>query len=461
MNFPEEFIKRIKDQQGINGDALIQSLGEPSPVSIRINNNKWHGLPMDGDRVPWCKEGWYLTRRLSFTLDPLFHSGCYYPQEASGMFVGEAFRQLSAGKSEIRVLDLCGAPGGKSTHLASVIGDRGILIANEVIRSRASILAGAITRWGSQNTIVTNSDPASFSALENYFNIISVDAPCSGEGMFRDEIAVKEWSVANTELCAERQKRILMDVWPALKPGGYLIYSTCTFNPSENEENIRWLTETGEGESIHLNIDGFEGITEISYNGITGYGFYPDKIKGEGFFLSVVRRNEESGAGDTGKRKRLARPDIREEKSVIRSLINKEVPLFLRDADDIFAVPVGAEEFAMLKSKLNIIKRGTHLYQVKRDDIIPSHELVVSGLLSEEAFPAINLEYGDAISFLRKENLVNKGFPKGWVIVKYLDINLGLVKNIGSRVNNYFPVGWRILMAAGREAAPIIEWVKQ
>lgn len=288
--FPEGFLQRIHDQKYINSEALIEALKETSPVSIRINSSKWNKIPLNSERVQWCKYGYYLVSRPSYTLDPLFHSGCYYPQEASSMFLEQVVQQVSGSMENIRVLDLCGAPGGKGTHLSNLIGPTGLLVANEVIRSRAQVLAESIIKWGYGNTLVTQNDPAAFGRLPGYFDIILVDAPCSGEGMFRSDVAIKEWSVENTLHCSERQKRIVMDVWPALKENGILIYSTCTFNPGENEENMRWLTNKQEAESVRLNIADFYGIKEIDYQGIYGYGFYPDKIRGDGFFISVIRK---------------------------------------------------------------------------------------------------------------------------------------------------------------------------
>jgi 16S rRNA C967 or C1407 C5-methylase (RsmB/RsmF family) len=259
--FPEEFVQRISSQKYINAEALLDALKEPSPVSIRINRAKWDKIPVDSDPVPWCENGWYLASRPSYTLDPLFHAGCYYPQEASGMFLEQVLLQSAGPLENIRVLDLCGAPGGKSALISDLIGPDNLLVANDVIRSRASILAETITKWGSGNTIVTNSDPAVFGRLPGCFDIILVDAPCSGEGMFRTEIAVSEWSSENASLCTERQKRILMDIWPCLKENGILIYSTCTFNPGENEENIRWLTGRNQAECIRMDLSSFECIT--------------------------------------------------------------------------------------------------------------------------------------------------------------------------------------------------------
>jgi 16S rRNA C967 or C1407 C5-methylase (RsmB/RsmF family) len=288
--FPPDFIKRIRAQSYIDADSLLEALGEPSPVSVSINPRKWKRSPADAERVPWCETGYYLKSRPSFTLDPLFHAGCYYPREASGMFLEQVFRQLVPDTENLRVLDLCGAPGGKSTQISDLTGAGSVLVSNEVIRHRASILAETVTKWGNPGVMVTQNDPAVFGRLKGYFDIIVIDAPCSGEGMFRDPVAVGEWNPANASHCAERQKRIIMDVWPALKENGLLIYSTCTFNPAENEENVLWLVENTGSNSLRMDISDFDGIKEIEYKGITGYGFYPGEVKGEGFFISAVRK---------------------------------------------------------------------------------------------------------------------------------------------------------------------------
>src|SRR5664280_2213440 len=308
--FPEDFIKRLKNQKYIDAEALVKELEEPSPVSIRINKSKWSKIPLKAEPVPWCRNGYYLDNRPSYTLDPLFHSGCYYPQEASGMFLEQVISQTSALPGSLRVLDLCAAPGGKSTHLSDIIGPDNLLVANEPIRSRAVVLAETITKWGLGNTLVTQNDPAVFGRLPGFFDIIVADAPCSGEGMFRGETAIREWSVGNTVHCSERQKRILMNIWPALKENGLLVYSTCTFNPGENEENIKWLIGKKEAECIQLDISDYNGITEIDFEGIFGYGFYPDKVRGEGFFMSAIRKtNQHEKAQSKSHKKTELMPD--------------------------------------------------------------------------------------------------------------------------------------------------------
>ena len=293
--FPEEFLERIASQPYIDVGGLAAALQRPAEQSVRVNSRKWHNPVAAYERVPWEPDGYYLTEKVLFAPDPLFHAGAYYPQESSGMFTGELFRQLTAGRSGLRVLDLCGAPGGKSTHLSSLIGDDGVLVANEVIASRAAVLAENITKWGIGNTVVTQSDPSRFEALPGFFDVIVADAPCSGEGMFRSPVAVQEWSLANARLCGERQRRIVMEAWKALRPGGIFIYSTCTFNPAENEHNVSWLGESTGAETLAADITGMDGITEIRYRGVTGYGFHPGRVRGEDFFIAALRRPSQEG----------------------------------------------------------------------------------------------------------------------------------------------------------------------
>lgn len=457
--FPQDFITRIKSQNSINPEALLKSLSMPEPVSIRTNPGKWLKKPLGAEKVQWSGNGWYLGVRPSYTLDPLFHAGCYYPQEASGMFLETVFNQFLQGRSGIKVLDLCGAPGGKSTHIASLIGEDGLLIANEVIRSRASVLAENLTKWGSGNVIVTQSDPASFGRLGAFFDVIAVDAPCSGEGMFRDEIARNEWSPSHAEHCAERQKRILMDIWPALKEGGLLIYSTCTFNPEENEKNIGWLVGKKGADSIKLNISEFEGIVEIQEKGVYGYGFYPDKIKGNGLFVSVLKKNEITSENEPGRQNISEFSVAGKDLSSIRDLTIPGGKDFIRVGDDLFRLGCTINDFLFVRKNLKIIKAGTRICTVKNNDYIPSHELAVSNNLNKSAFPVVALNYDEAISYLRRDNITINGLAKGWNIIAYNDVNLGFVKNIGNRFNNYFPVEWRIRMDKGRSFSEnIIEW---
>ncbi len=442
--FPERFKKRIFDQNNLDSEALLNALSEPSPVSIRTNGLKWNLKPLDAEKVSWCSNGYYLSGRPTYTLDPLFHSGCYYPQEASSMFLEQAIIQTGGIMENIRVLDLCGAPGGKSTHLSELVGSAGFLVANEVIRSRASILAETITKFGLGNSLVTNNDPSVFGRMAGYFDIILVDAPCSGEGMFRNSVAVAEWSVENTAHCSERQKRIIMDIWPGLKENGILIYSTCTFNPGENEENIKWLTERNEAECIRLDTSLFNGITEIDFNGIYGYGFYPHKVRGEGFFISVVRKK----AGKDSKyysdhHLSQLRPD-KSEVDVAMAWTDFKAERILKWGEQIIALPCDMGTYAHLYRNLKVVKAGTLIAARKKNDMIPSHELALSTRIKRDAFPTVPISLDKAVSFLHRDSIIFNDIPKGWNIITYEDVILGFIKNLGNRINNYFPVEWRI-----------------
>ncbi len=444
--YPEKFIERINHQEYIDSESLLKALGDPSPVSIRTNHFKWNRIPEDNDPVPWCNGGFYLKARPSFTLDPLFHAGCYYPQEASGMFLEQVFKQVSGGQKDLRVLDLCGAPGGKSTHLSALIGNDGLLVANEVIRTRASVLAENLTKWGLSNAIVTQSDPSAFGRIPGFFDLMLVDAPCSGEGMFRDQVAIDEWSVDNTILCCERQKRILSDAWPALKENGILIYSTCTFNPDENEKNIRWFISKGEAETVRLDISGCEGIKEIDLQGVYGYAFYPGKIRGEGLFMSVLRKKVYSGKQEFRKPKSRFSSPGRDEMKAALELSSFNADRLLMINNEIVALPCNINDYSVLSDVLKIVKTGTAVCTLKRD-IIPSHELALSVFLRKSVFFTLNLEYADAIKYLRRDTINTAGTPRGWQIASYEGVNLGFLNNIGTRINNYYPVDWRIRMS--------------
>ncbi|MDP4223899.1 MAG: hypothetical protein Q8868_11370 [Bacteroidota bacterium] len=457
--FPEGFIKRIRTQKYIDAESLIKALDEPSPVSIRLNPSKWKRVPSDSEPVPWCTYGYYLSKRPSFTLDPLFHAGCYYPQEASGMFLEQVIMQKVPLKEGIRALDLCGAPGGKSTHLSSLIAGNGLLIANEVIGSRAAVLSENLIKWGAPNTIVTNNDPASFGKLTGYFDIVFIDAPCSGEGIFRDHRVRREWSENTTRLCSDRQKRILMDIWPSLKNGGILIYSTCTFNPGENEQIIRWFLEQKNAVSEKIKIAGYTGIIEINHQGVPSYAFYPDRIRGEGFFISMIRKTEETVTiqvrSGNDRFRRIAGEDL---KTAI-GWTTFAADRIVRMGDEILKLPLNRGEYEFLSRNLRILSAGTRICSVMKKDYIPAPELALSDGFKKEVFPMASLNYGEAISFLCRERFLTDKIPKGWSLAGYNGVPLGFVKNVGTRINNYYPVSWRIRMKEPlTRSAELIKW---
>jgi 16S rRNA C967 or C1407 C5-methylase (RsmB/RsmF family)/NOL1/NOP2/fmu family ribosome biogenesis protein len=442
---PEEFLERISRQNYIDAGRLAEALGQPSPVSVRINPYKWT-CPVTGyDRVIWEPQGYYLQGRPLFTADPLFHAGVYYPQEASSMFTGEVFRQVTTSMNNIRVLDLCGAPGGKSTHLSALMAGNGLLIANEVIRSRAAVLVENITKWGIGNTIVTQNDPSAFAALTGFFDVIVADAPCSGEGMFRDSIAVAEWSQQNARLCSERQRRIVMDVWPALKPGGMMIYSTCTFNPAENEENISWFRDTTRSEPVFVDISGMGGVTRVRYREIEGYGFYPGKIKGDGFFIAVLRKPLEMKASTRNIITKAVKKSARAFE-IVEPLMTYDRDRLVMSGNMIMALAAGRDIFSYISANLTVIKSGTLVGEMMNDSFIPAHDLAMSVWQKDDAWISYDASYDEAVTYLRRGQLRAARMPVGRIRMRYRGVPLGFVNNIGSRVNNGYPKAWRMRM---------------
>jgi NOL1/NOP2/fmu family ribosome biogenesis protein len=363
------------------------------------------------------------------------------------MFLEQAIKKSGLTLENIRVLDLCGAPGGKSILISDMIGNGSMLIANEVIRSRASILSETVTKWGNGNVLVTCNDPAAFGRLQGYFDIIFVDAPCSGEGMFRNRTAVDEWSVSNTAHCSERQKRILMDIWPGLRENGILIYSTCTFNPGENEENIKWLISKHEAECIKIDISDFNGITEIDFQGISGYGFYPGRVKGEGFFISIVRKKGKQERIRLKMRKKAELYPTVNDLKIAYVWTEFEKDRLLKWGDELSAVPCIMDEYVSLFENLKIIKAGTRIFNLKKKDYLPAHDLALSDYLKKDAFPGVEVNLKEAIAYLARDSFSLPEIPTGWNIITYNGVNLGFINNIGKRVNNYFPVEWRIRMS--------------
>ena len=314
VHLPEDFVREARLVMGEERyNRFVEALNEEAPTSIRLNPRASQGS--QGDRhgvrcyrteclspceVPWCPEGYYLEGRPQFTFDPLFHAGCYYVQEASSMFITHILRQIVDGP--ITVLDMCAAPGGKSTAMRSVLPEGCTLVSNEPIPTRAQILLENITKWGWDNCIVTNNYPRDFRKAKAKFDVILCDVPCSGEGMFRkDPNAISEWSLQNVEKCWRLQREIVADAWECLVPGGWLIYSTCTYNTKENEENVRWILENYDAEIISVPVDPSWGITGSLLEGFDAsvYRFIPGFTQGEGLFMAVLRKKGTKGSGSS------------------------------------------------------------------------------------------------------------------------------------------------------------------
>jgi len=451
---PQAFLERIKNQFPVDYEAFVESIDQPAAVSLRINPRKFP-TPVESEKVPWCETGVFLNERPSFTLDPIFHSGAYYVQEASSMFVEQAFRQMEHTSNRI-VLDLCAAPGGKSTHLLSLLDSSDLLVANEVIRSRVSVLDENIRKWAHQNVVVCSNDPADFSDLDGLFDVILVDAPCSGEGLFRrDASAIQQWSVDNTNLCATRQRRILADIWPSLKNSGYLIYSTCTFNPAENEENLKWLAENNEVESIRIPIQENWGVQEMEVDGLFGYRFLPHKVKGEGFFLTLIRKKEGPHSYSIPKKIKSKLEKMPKQFAEIRRWLTTGNSEFFAKSEFLIAFPEDKiPVLNALSDQLRVISFGLPVAQFKKNDLLPEHTFALSVDRHPAIFESVELNLRDALLFQKKDEIRIDSSTKGWLLVQYQGVPLGFVKNLGNRANNYFPKEWRIRMTLPELSEP-------
>lgn len=451
LQLPLEFRLQMEADLGNEAQAFFDSLSTDSPTSVRYNPNKQINSInyFDGSSpVNWSSNAFYLEKRPSFTFDPFFHAGHYYVQEASSMFLEEALKQCADLTESLRVLDLCAAPGGKSTHLSSLISDDSILISNEVIAARSSILVENLTRWGKPNVIVCNNDPEHFSALENCFDVVVIDAPCSGEGMFRkDKDAINEWNVNNVNVCSARQKRILHTASKLLRTNGIIIYSTCTFNTKEDVDPIEDLLAQGGWESLQLNITNFPGIVErtsTKEKQLFGYHFYPHKIKGEGFYLSVLRKTESEESNWPKVMKNVNFTD-KKTKNVLSEYIVTDGLDFIQHNQQTLAFPISLrnEMLGILNTSLRIKKFGVDLGQVIREELIPEHALAMS-LIPTKKFGTLELSKEQAIMYLQKKDFSTSSNSKGWHLMKYNNAILGFAKLMGNRMNNTYPKEWRI-----------------
>jgi len=421
MQLSDDFIQYTRQLFGSERfERFMQALDEELLVSIRLNPKRFshaeYGtLAARLDRVPWCQNGFYLPTRPNFTFDPLLHAGCYYVQEASSMFLDEVLRQhlpsltIDGGLQTtdglkttderlktkdyraLKCLDLCAAPGGKSTLMRSVLPENSVLYSNEPMHKRASVLLENVEKWGYENHFVTNLYPKDYRKSKMKFDVILCDVPCSGEGMFRkDSNAASEWSTQNVEKCWQLQREIVADAWQCLADGGLLIYSTCTFNTKENEENVRWIMEELGAEVLPVATKSEWGITGSLLEGFNEpvYRFIPGYTRGEGLFMAVLRK------GPVG--------SVNENETAFREPRNNS------------------------KGKVPTLER-------------------LNGDAASVQCPIVDLDYAQAIAYLRGEAITLPAeTPRGIVNVSFMGHVLGQVKNIGSRANNLYPKEWRI-----------------
>lgn len=454
---PQDFCDRIRETHADHISFLAAIDAEPY-LSVRLNRRKWSdGMLELGDGVPWNPDGYYLEGRPTFTLNPAFHAGAFYVQEASSMSYAVAINTIKSNLPQTPAcLDLCSAPGGKATLILSMLGGSGIVVANEIVRQRAWILRENVAKWGVPSAIVTNMSPIDVAASGNQFDLITVDAPCSGEGMFRkDATAVSEWTARAASECAERQRRILSDIWPALRKGGYMVYSTCTFNPDENERNMEWAVRELGAEVIPMAMPVGNGVTPVSFNGGEGYAFLPHKVRGEGFFLCLLRK---TSCNDAPRRTAINKKANNQKAALRETSTGKEYVKDCRlytSGTDIYAFPADrAASMAMLATTLSPILAGTPVCSVikKRGQEIstPAPELPLSLAFAEESLPRIEMDRQTALKFLHGDS--DLALPEGndgWNAVWHSGLPLGLIKKVGNRQNNYWPKEWRIRMGIG------------
>lgn len=434
---PSAWCSRMEKSLGAEYEAFFEIQSSTSPVSIRLNPNKAAALPFEGMMpIEWSPYGRYLPDRPIFTLDPLFHAGAYYVQEAGSMLIDELIRSIPTRETPLNVLDLCAAPGGKSLGLLDSIARNGILVANEPVSSRNDALRHNLSRWGRSNVIVTQSEARHFSPKQR-FDVILIDAPCSGEGLFRKDHAARgEWTPERAQACVVRQQQILTDIFPALKPGGYMIYSTCTYNPAENDECLSEFISENPVQPI--------GVTPPSNVVQTRYGWqaFPHRISGEGFYCALLQKDGDWSANDHD----IGKP----KKTTIKhweTFVGEDLSMHLRE-EKIGTVLFPAFMSNLLDSlsgQVQIRQYGTPLGVTKGDLAIPSAELAMSDVLSSD-FNSIDLTPEQALHFLSGETRFAPGNESGWHLIRQGGLGLGWAKWVGNRWNNHYPLPWRIRM---------------
>lgn len=435
----EEMVNALTQRNaGIHG--LVEALRDtPASVSVRINGDKAPGLWNECRPVPWCSNGRYLSSRPSFTLDPALHAGAYYVQDASSMYIAALIQSLNL-TEPVACLDACAAPGGKSTALMQSLPAGSLVVANEYDYRRAEILCENITKWGTPGFMVTRGDTARFTSLKATFDIIAADVPCSGEGMMRkDADAAAQWSPRLIEECTRRQRSIIDNLWPALKPGGYLIYSTCTFNLDENEHMVQYIMDTHGAESVMMPC--YDNLLPSLVDGIEARRFMPHRIDGEGLFVALLRKPGEPQPTKESSPKRKQHKEPQSSRYMPAGM----KPLAV-DNVNYAILPQWEVVTKKIMAATDCIMPGLEVSLTKGHDEIPSHALALSTAAGKPAFPVIELNTPTALEYLRRNTIQLPGdAPRGYIIVTHESLPLGWVKNIGNRCNNLYPRQWRIL----------------
>lgn len=472
---PKDFLETSVSIFGRESEEFLASLDSEPSLGIHINAEKMQKtgvvIPDNAERVEWTSNGFYLKSRPRFTFDPFLHAGAYYVEEPSSMFVEKALNYIQKDIRIDRALDLCAAPGGKSIMIRNSMKG-GLLVSNEPLSKRAAVLTENLAKWGNPDIIVTSDFPEAFDGLTGFFDLIATDVPCSGEGMFRkDETARSEWSKANVENCVQRQRDILRTIWSTLQKGGYIIYSTCTFNRREDEENVLFIANELGAEIINLETDADWHICgDTTGRNLPVYHFFPHKTRGEGFFLALLKKTSDTPPAENRKSKKK-KPETVSADGFAEWINCKENFDFHKSKDGITALRKAfADDYAAISEKLNVICAGVRVCTEKpakfsnsarkpKPQFVPAPGLALSSCLNRKAFPDISLNYSDAIKFLRGESIPPTVYaPRGWVTVSYRNLPLGFANNVGSRLNNSYPPAWRIRSTYVPDSAPQLEF---
>lgn len=433
IRLPEKFLTGLPIIPGGTKD-FVDSFLNLVPVSIRYNPNKLLPQSAQAENIPWASHGIYLRERPKFTADPLFHAGTYYVQEASSMLIEPLVKSWLKGRSKpLIALDLCAAPGGKSTHLLSLLPEGSLLVANEVIPKRNAILRENLVKWGNPMKVVTQSEARSFGTLTNQFDLVLVDAPCSGEGLFRkDPEAMQEWSPEAVEICASRQKEILKEIIPCLRPGGLLLYSTCTYENAENDAHGPFLEDSGLTR-LDAELPAEWGVQKTNF----GWQCWPHLLKGEGFYISAWTKGDTLETYPMDHLKVNPNPWPAELKP--HPFLNCHI-----SDNQLWLVPAYPGIMKTFEKSLRIKSSGLFAGEFHHGKFSPSHELAMSELYGIQ-YPSVELSEENALQYLRKNPFPIQTAEAGWNIIKYKNTALGWIKHLGNRFNNYYPQEWRIL----------------
>ncbi|HKL92856.1 MAG TPA: hypothetical protein VJ871_06195 [Bacteroidales bacterium] len=448
---PVAFIERIQSEQAESAETFLAALEAEAPVSIRFNPNK--NLSPDApihtlvaSQVPWSSHGAYMHARMHFAYDPMWHAGAYYVQEASSMFLEQVFREVQrlSETPDVCVLDLCAAPGGKSTLISSLISENSLLVSNEIIRSRAHILSENLCKWGHPNTIVTQDSPAAWGRMSGMFDVIISDVPCSGEGMFRkDDVAIREWNPGLPQFCALRQEQIVRDAWAALKPGGFWIYSTCTFNRLENEDMLHWICTHLGARSLPIPFESAWGVEETDG---PMYRFYPHKVRGEGFSIALLQKTHDRQDTWSYSKSKQSRVPLDFSQRFMEGIMHPDRYRVWQTGLTYSAIPSMHKELSQrIQSDMHVLKMGIPLGAIKGKDVLPDPAKALSTALEVSAVPSVDVPLDVARDYLRRNAIpLPEDTPKGWVLIKHGGLALGWMKNIGNRANNAWPAEWRL-----------------